>query len=91
MSKQFIFCIMIIVASIKSCKKLLSMVLMENNLTDLPESLAEVPAVQTLELGNNCFPKLPSVVTKLKSLTKLTFPYMMLTGELFIYLYSFIE
>ncbi|XP_060565876.1 uncharacterized protein LOC132724909 isoform X2 [Ruditapes philippinarum] len=66
-------------ASVKNCKKLLSLVAMENNIADLPDSLSELTALQILELGNNCFPKVPSVVTKLTSLTKLTFPYMMLT------------
>lgn len=54
---------------------------MENNLTDLPDSLMEVNDLQVLELGNNCFQNVPSIVTKLTSLTKLTFPYMTLTGK----------
>ncbi|XP_053405125.1 uncharacterized protein LOC123565346 [Mercenaria mercenaria] len=66
-------------ASVKNCKKLMSLVAMENNLSELPEEFAQLQSIQTLEIGNNCFSTVPSVVTKMTGLTRLSFPYMMFT------------
>ena len=75
--------------TIRHCRKLYSVQLMENDFTDLPGELAELENLSVLDLGNNRFIKIPDVVFKLTSLTTLTAPYMMLTGNFIKTFWSF--
>ena len=68
-------------STIKHCRKLHSLQVMENDLMDLPEELAELENLSVLEIGNNRLIKIPDVVMKLTSLTYLSAPFMMLTGN----------
>ena len=76
-------------ATIRHCRKLYSLQLMENDFTDLPGELAELENLSVLDLGNNRFIKIPDVVFRLTSLTTLTAPYMMLTGNIIKTFWSF--
>ena len=68
-------------STIKHCRKLYSLQIMENDLTGLPEELADLENLSVLDLGNNRFIKIPDVIMRLTSLTHLSAPYMMLTGK----------
>ena len=53
----------------------------ENDLVDLPEAMAELKQITSLNIGTNRFTRVPAVVSKLTSLTTLDMGHMMLTGE----------
>ncbi|KAL4228149.1 hypothetical protein ACF0H5_013582 [Mactra antiquata] len=75
MSGNFIY---EIPGTIGLCKKLRSILIIDNNLSDLPAELSTLENLQALEIGNNRFSKVPDVVTKMKNLNKLNIQHMLL-------------
>ena len=65
----------------KHCKKLESIALNDNDLTDLPEELSELENLTELFVSANRFARLPKIIPKLKNIYYLTVSNLMLPGE----------
>ena len=67
--------------SIGYCKKLRSLILTENNIVTLPDTLVECQQLHSLECGGNRFKEFPPMITKLKKLKRLSLQRLCLNGR----------